>query len=1132
MKFVLTFLIFAIAVLANAQIPKAVFDYDFKNGKQNLLLHGNAKIKNNSLVLDGKSYAKIPDSGNIHLTEKGLTIGAMVRFASVQNGENPKLFDMILAKGKEYIFGKNKKNMYLNFNNGVNWCAVTIGGNAPAAGEWAFVSATYKYFQDVAQGENGYILSVYVNGELEFQNKVFYHKPAQVKDDILIGSGFGGGPWLFKGEISRIMLYDSVLSSAQIENLFEKVSEGKIRPKGIYPVDVKIAEKLEKLQKNAKSETASWLFSCFHNALKCGMPETLIPAELAEYDLKNSVELIKLFNQKNKNFKLIDKKNYIALIFTGKGGKFSPLFGVFNKFNKQEILDSHGGTGWAIEFVSSAVESSDAEVAFESRYANDKLCIDYSGKNVNVQLELMFAPQRIESRFSAESNDMQNVVFPKFKIKKLQAPDDVMLYPYMCGIEVKNPTVNQMPYGQEGVYPSGAVTMQFGAYYDKQSGIYFAAEDPKGSTKNYTVRSKRNSLDVQWSTELAKAKKYASPNVGVIEPFNGKWYEAGQIYRKFLENKADWWIKDLPRKSTPEWFRNNTLWLLGITSNGDDNGKNSAERMIQEAVALKKYFGLPIGLHYYGWDERNKQPTWPHFYPRDYSVALAQKARQEGIYVKPYIDSRLWAIKDGPAFKSDYMYSSYGKKYAVISKASTIPIELYSSQFAVMCPAAQGWQKWLADLTSRVKEYGFDAVYHDQVSTGRPILCYSKAHGHAAADPYCWVEGYNKIYAELKNKYPLLCHDSEENAEVYLKAMDGFVVWRWTFANQVPLFQSIYSGRTQFTGRCFNHQKPGDKNSFFAKCAMQFVNGEQLGWFMPAELRAADNKRLFVKKLMHMRLALIDCFNTGKMLAPLKFHGQNPQVTSKFGGVTPSMLTYPAVLSSVWEYGNKRIIIMVNTLDSEVKVAPVIPECSKYFVCEEKISSHKNPEAELVFKPYEIKLIVPDNQIEAEKLHKKLAVINNFTDKGESLLLISNVPNIKKSVAADNKIYTASDVSGMIGCASRKSHGRYIIGALEAHALIVIGEIDFGKREQENLVLQIAVDPPYAGGNIEVIAQNADGKERVIGFLDLQKSTGYAHNYVDFNIKLTEKLSGKQQIALRFNGQSCCNFLAFKIPEK
>ena len=148
------------------------------------------------------------------------------------------------------------------------------------------------------------------------------------------------------------------------------------------------------------------------------------------------------------------------------------------------------------------------------------------------------------------------------------------------------------------------------------------------------------------------------------------------------------------------------------------------------------------------------------------------------------------------------------------------------------------------------------------------------------------------------------------------------------------------------------------------------------------------------------------------------------------------------------------------------------------------------------------------------------------------MLLISHVPNIKKSVAADNKIYTASDVSGMIGCAARKSHGRYIIGALEAHALIVIGEIDFGKREQENLVLQIAVDPPYAGGNIEVIAKNADGKESTVGFLDLQKSTGYAHNYVDFKVNLTEKLSGIQQIALRFNGQSCCNFLAFKIPEK
>ena len=170
-----------------------------------------------------------------------------------------------------------------------------------------------------------------------------------------------------------------------------------------------------------------------------------------------------------------------------------------------------------------------------------------------------------------------------------------------------------------------------------------------------------------------------------------------------------------------------------------------------------------------------------------------------------------------------------------------------------------------------------------------------------------------------------------------------------------------------------------------------------------------------------------------------------------------------------------------------------------------------------------------DNQQEAVKLHKKLAIINNFTDKGESLLQISNVKKLKKTVAASGKVYTANDVSGMIGCAPRHTHGKYIIGALEAHALIVIGEIDFGKREQENFTLQIAVDPPYTGGNIEVIAKTPQGKERVIGFLDLKKSTNYAHNYVDFNIKSVEKLSGIHQIALRFNGQSCCNFLAFKI---
>lgn len=1128
MKFKFIFICWSILFSVCGALPSPVFDYDFKNGKQNLILKGNAKLENNALVLDGKSYAQIPDSGNIHLTEKGLTIGAMIRLAPIDD-KNPKLFDMILSKGNEYIFARNKKNMYTNFHNGARWCAVTIGGNAPAAGEWAFVSATYKYFHDVAQGENGYIMSLFINGELEFQNKVFYNKPSLVKNDILIGSGFGGGPWLFKGEISRIMLYDSVLNSSQIENLFEKVSAGRIKKRGIYSISPDTEKMLDNLALKTNSKISAWLFGSLKNALISGMSEKLLPENISSINLKNNNELIKFFNQNNKNFKLVEKNNYIALIYTGKNSKFSPLLGVFNKFNQKELLNLRGGTAWAVEYANSTVEDSDPEIQFESIFSDNKMLINYSGKKLQAKLILNFKPDRIESNFSVESKNMLSVAFPKFRIKKLEDSNDTMLYPYMCGIETKNPTVNQMPFGQEGVYPSGSVTMQFGAYYDDKTGVYFSAEDPQGSVKNYTVRSRRNGLDIQWSTELAKADKYISPGIGVIEPYQGKWYEAGQIYRNFLENKAAWWIKELPRKSTPDWFRNNTLWFLGIPTNGNDNGKSSAERMIDEVIALKKYFELPVGLHYYGWDDKKTQPNWPHFYPREYSVNLAQKARAEGIYVKPYIDSRLWSLKDGINYLKDHMYSTHGKKFAVISKSSTIPIELYGSQYAVMCPAAHGWQKWLIDLTSRVKEYGFDAVYHDQVSTGRPILCYSKTHGHAAADPHCWVDGYNKIYTVLKNKYPALCHDSEENAEVYLKAMDGFVVWRWTFANQVPLFQSIYSGRVQFTGRCFNHQKPGDKNSFFAKAAMQFINGEQLGWFMPAELRAADNKRLFIKKLMHLRLALIDYFNAGKMLAPLKFHAQNPQITSKFGGVTPSMVTYPAVLSSVWQYDNKRIAVMVNTLDKEVKISPVIPECKTYFVCDSQISSRKNPQTSLTFKPYEIKLIVMDNQQEAVKLHKKLAIINNFTDKGESLLQISNVKKLKKTVAASGKVYTVNDVSGMIGCAPRHTHGKYIIGALEAHALIVIGEIDFGKREQENFTLQIAVDPPYTGGNIEVIAKTPQGKERVIGFLDLKKSTNYAHNYVDFNIKLVEKLSGIHQIALRFNGQSCCNFLAFKI---
>ena len=195
---------------------------------------------------------------------------------------------------------------------------------------------------------------------------------------------------------------------------------------------------------------------------------------------------------------------------------------------------------------------------------------------------------------------------------------------------------------------------------------------------------------------------------------------------------------------------------------------------------------------------------------------------------------------------------------------------------------------------------------------------------------------FRAIRAVLQKKYPRVCHTTEEAADPYLWAMDGYMVWRWVDANQVPLFQSIYSGRAQFVGRVYNHQKPGDEQSFFSKAAQQLVNAEQLGWFTFSEIRQPGGKRLFIKKLMHIRKALLPYFNNGQMLPPVRFKGKIEVERSKWGGNFPQMVTMPKIASSGFA-GNdgSTVYLFVNTVNETVSATPDLGPGKTFRVCRE-----------------------------------------------------------------------------------------------------------------------------------------------------------------------------------------------------
>ena len=921
-----------------------VFLFDREHADAIIVKEG-AKLENGILRLDGKKgHAEFKESADFHYSESGMTLVCEARLnEGAKQGEKISR-DMFLSKGHEMVFSREGTRLYGNFNDGKRWAAPFWGGSAPSPGEWTQFICVVERVNDFTQGEIGYRVSYYINGDLEARANFMNVSPKHVSAPIQIGCGFGGGTWLLNGDICKAAVYDHPLSEHEIAELMDHSVYVRRVENDVKPLEKSVQSRLDALSRAASSPQASFLLDAARLALLDGFDGqnvNLLPSQnLVTLNLPLETLFSRWRGEQGKDGLAMIASDAAALIVASPASRGTgfPVYGLFDRKAGRSVFGKKG-LEWEIE----AVKPGGKKVKFTSfnsawriaETAQDSLRIEWRpAEGITATSTVTLKGARLEADFKVDNQAreirIEQVLFPKVRFRKLDG-EDMLAYPSMSGILVRNPTKEQFSGGQEGQFPSGRVNMQFSLYYDEKSGIYFAFEDPLGRSKYYSVKGRRNDIVCTWEwtpghspSEAAGGNDFSTSGKFAVELYRGDWFDGGQIYKRFLSEKAAWWVKDLPRTSTPEWFRNVCIRILGVKC----SQASSFAKTKEEVIRLRKYFDMPIAFHWYGWDDP-AQGAWPHFRPKSFALPALAELKSKGIYVKPYIDARLWRLKDGSDGKTDWMYSSHGKKYAV-KHAKGLPVtENHGALYAVQCPAAKGWQDYMLSLVERLAEYGFDAVYHDQVATARPYPCYDASHGHRLGGGDVWLEnGYWPMYERiraLKSKYPNLAHDTEEAADPYLGIMDGYMVWRWTDPGQIPLFTSIYSGRIQFTGRLFNHQSPGDDESFFAKVAEQFVNSEQIGWFDYPDMKN-PKKRLYVKKLGHLRHALLNYFNEADMQHPLSFNPPVPEMRSRWGAVGNScMVTTPKVRHGVYlRKDGLKMAVFTNVAGEKVTISPAL----------------------------------------------------------------------------------------------------------------------------------------------------------------------------------------------------------------
>jgi len=1151
-----------------------------------VLLKGGAAVieseKGNVLELDGiKNYCEIPDSQGLNVSEKGFSVCAVVKFADNGStaGQNDS-HDMIIFKKNQFLLGRDMGKLYFNMHDGAKWAAAVQGGTIPAD-VWIHAAAVVERINDPAQGEVGYKIILYHNGELVLSKKFLNITPAPNDELVNIGMGWGG-PWFLNGQVAELSIFDRALLPGEIDAMATASSQVKITRKGFTGIDSTLKEKIVQLEKAAMTKTGKWAASCLTRAGMLGFDNTKISAAIgkvipAVLGAKEETDFIQKWNSKKTEFEIVVNNELCVMLIISVPAAF-PLAGIMNRGTGLELMGEMP-VGWSIAYSANGIagklvtiENTDAGVtgkinavtyqdgiaAFTMEWMHKM--DEHHPFAFTIKSDVRVDGPRVEMGFNIENQSMEisvrEVEFPKFKLSKLSDGKDKLVYPWMSGVLVNNPTQEQFMFGQDGLYPASKVNMQFGAYYDSGTGIYFAFEDPAGRSKYFSVKGIRNELEVIWKSyaglTLEKNKggnDFSINGKGVIQLFKGDWFDAGQVYKKFLAGQAAWWIKDLPRKDTPEWFRNLPLWIL--FTYGQDYGKKAFSGQMDTILDFKKYLDLPFGIHWYGWEDTAKG-EWPHFYPKDGVMELIKEFTSNKIYTKPYIDNRLWAKLDLKG--TDWKFTSTGKPMTVKNIDGSLSLESYDKlEWAVMCPAAKGWQLWMKDLCTRLMGYGFSAIYHDQVAAGKPIFCFDPSHGHSLGGGEVWLEkGYwpmlNSIRQENQKQFPLAAMDTEENAEPYLKCFDGFLPWRWTDTGQIPLFVSIYAGRVQFTGRVFDHQVSGSPESFFIKAAEQLVNAEQIGWFTLNDLSMPGKKKLFIKKLSHLRYAIAEILNESSMLHPLTFKNEPETITTKWGGVSITRsVTTQKLRHSVWKNSDTVMMVFVNSVDEEIIFEPVIKINSLGLVPgnlkmrrysegsakpEEKIISvdfsRKSELAPLSSEVWFFSSAENKNAVHEKRLENLTRVMDKMKEFTEGTY--PDFPQVFSGTASDTKWFTALNAVGLMG-ASVQSNKEFV-GWIQKDGLVYYGLVDFGaQKESRYIEIDAAVDAQFAGGGIRFMTDFPGKDGKLLAKFDALKATGGWRVFAPVSAGMAS-ISGKHKVFAVFESSACCNLKRWRVVKK
>ena len=390
--------------------------------------------------------------------------------------------------------------------------------------------------------------------------------------------------------------------------------------------------------------------------------------------------------------------------------------------------------------------------------------------------------------------------------------DDLLLTPSFKGTLYHDPTAN-VPSGfyPGGIYPSAGGLMQFLAYFDANSGFYFACDDTQGYTKDlFWGKSPSTAGDYSISIVHFPAgntiDSFSLPYNVIVGATQGDWYAPAEVYRSWAVRQP--WTQQSRTKPIPAWLHDLSLIRPTCAHLCAPPPDQTYAAAVQEWQQSDQTFGVPALRELEGYEPLGEFTFGEYFPPQEgwASFDAMIHATPAGRYFfEPsalYLDTATDLYKSG-TMTASVMVDQTGKMLTTQGAASAIQ----NDTWAVMDFSTDPWRQYIVGVYQTFAQHGVDLLSFDSSMEAGPLQCYNPAHSHPPGwggnwETQAWIDVMQRAAAAVAAVNSDATFSAEEPAEVYLPYLAvhvGAGIDQYdqssqfpSYSEPVPLFQYVY----------------------------------------------------------------------------------------------------------------------------------------------------------------------------------------------------------------------------------------------------------------------------------------------------------------------------------------------------